>query len=98
MLLHVWRLNITVRSASAGCILRDLWINIQKRTCPDKIPTHIRNIPILLSNFRGRRGYDLMRCGNTVTVCGYFHKARFKVCLHTNKVFNILAPEFSFKF
>jgi hypothetical protein len=90
MLLYVLRLNITVRSASAGCILRDLWINIQKSTGPDKIRTHIRNIPILLSNFRGRRGYNLVRCGNTVTVCSYFHKARFKVCLHTNKVFNVV--------
>ena len=32
-----------------------------------------------------------MRCGNSVTVCvcGYFHKAHLKVCLHTNKVIDV---------
>jgi hypothetical protein len=36
---------------SADCLLRGLWINIQKSTGPDKIHIHIRNIPIFLAIF-----------------------------------------------
>ena len=61
--------NFIVHSASADCLVCDLWINIQKSTRPDKIHTHIPNIPILFSNFRGRWSYKSMRCGKTVTAC-----------------------------